>query len=321
MIMMVNRELLIMRLTQKIGTNEMNKITINNKKFNFVMDFKDDTSVRHSFNALTKAIFDFDFEDYYKSGYWNERYIPYALLVDGKVVANVAVNVLEFCVLGESQRYIQIGTVMTDQAYRNQGLSRFLLQAVINEWQDKSDMIYLFANDTVSDFYPKFGFSKKLEYQYRKVMDRKERGKSVRRLKMDEPKNRALLFGLADNTRCFSKLSAMHNTALVMFYATSFKKENFYYIEDLDAAVFVEYKSDTLHLNDIFCPHELSVDAVTSAMARPGIDRVVLGFTPADTAGYTCELYFEEDTTLFILTKDKSIFDDHKLMLPILSHA
>lgn len=305
----------------KIGDLNMKKITINQTSYDFTSDFKDDASIRYGFNSLAKATFDFDFEDYYNSGYWNERYIPYALLDAGKVVANVAANILDFSVCQEMKRYIQIGTVMTDTAYRNRGLSKYLLQTVLMEWQNKSDMIYLFANDTVLDFYPKFGFTKKLQYQYKKPVIGNKAAITVLPLKMDSSEDRSLLFRLSDNTRCFSNLSAMHNTGLVMFYATSFMKDNFYYIKHLDAAVFAEYKGRTLYLNDIFSPQAISVDEVILAMAKQDTNQVVLGFTPIDTEAYTCKPYQEENDTLFVLTKDKSIFDKHKLMFPILSHS
>lgn len=49
---------------------------------------------------------------------------------------------------------------MTDVKYRDQGLLRIIMEKVIAEWKDKCELIYLFANDSVLDFYPKFGFDK-----------------------------------------------------------------------------------------------------------------------------------------------------------------
>lgn len=299
----------------------MKKITIHNKNYTLVSDFKDCPTLRASFNALAKNTFDFDFETYYQSGYWNERYIPYALLDGDKVVANVAANILKFSVLGEEKSYIQIGTVMTDVAYRNRGLSKFLLEFVIAEWQDRSDLIYLFANDSVLDFYPKFGFFKKSEHQYTKSIFQNSTDFSVQHLDMHVQKNRDLLHTLSYNTCAFSKLCALQNTALVMFYATSFMAENVYYLDALEAAVFAEYKEDTLYLNDIFCRQPLDLDQVISIMTRPNICKVVLGFTPIHTVGYHCESYLEEDSTLFVLADGATIFDWEKVMLPILSHA
>ncbi|MCS4521567.1 GNAT family N-acetyltransferase [Clostridium botulinum] len=65
-------------------------------------------------------------------------------MLDGdNVVSNVSVNIIDFLILGEEKRYVQIGTVMTDEEYRGQGLCRALMERVIKEWEDKCDLIYL----------------------------------------------------------------------------------------------------------------------------------------------------------------------------------
>ena len=63
--------------------------------------------------------------------------------------------------LKTQKNYIQLGTIMTDKNYRNQGLSKYLMNIVLKEFSEKNDEVYLFANDSVLYFYPKFGFQKK----------------------------------------------------------------------------------------------------------------------------------------------------------------
>lgn len=48
---------------------------------------------------------------------------------------------------------------MTHPDYRGQGLAKKLLEHVIAKYEDQYDFLYLFANDTVLDFYPKFDLS------------------------------------------------------------------------------------------------------------------------------------------------------------------
>ncbi|WP_171903874.1 hypothetical protein [Cellulosilyticum sp. I15G10I2] len=38
------------------------------------------------------------------------------------------------------------------------GGRRILIEKVITEWDDNSNLLYLFANDSVLDFYPRFRF-------------------------------------------------------------------------------------------------------------------------------------------------------------------
>lgn len=152
----------------------MEWVKIGKDYYVFAKGYKDDNKLRESFNELTQNTYGFDFEEWYKSGYWNDKYIPYSIIDKDRVVANVSVNTVYFNILGQEKLCIQIGTVMTDTEYRGRGLSRFLLERVIKEWKDKCEMIYLFANDSVLDFYPKFGFEKEQEYISYKYINKPE---------------------------------------------------------------------------------------------------------------------------------------------------
>ena len=114
----------------------MEHIAVNGKTYGFAVNFKYNDSIRNSFNSLTRKIYGFDFEEWYKNGYWKDRYIPYALLYGNDVIANVSVNIIDYLLMEEKMRYIQIGTVMVDKEYRNKGLSRFLMEKVIEEWRE-----------------------------------------------------------------------------------------------------------------------------------------------------------------------------------------
>ncbi len=121
----------------------MEHIKIDNKIYGYAVGIKDNDELRTSFNSLTRKTYGFDFEEWYQNGYWKDRYILYVLLDDEKVVSNVSVSVIDFLVMNEKKRCIQIGTVMTDEEYRNRGLNKFIMQKVLEEWKDKSDTIYL----------------------------------------------------------------------------------------------------------------------------------------------------------------------------------
>lgn len=131
-----------------------------------IKNYRENDELRHSFNELAKKTFWIDFEDWYQSGYWTDRYNPYSIVLDGKVVANVSVNQTNFVVNGESKHYIQLGTVMTEEAYRNRGLIRRIMEEIDKDYADKIDGIYLFANNEVLSFYPKFGFRTAKQYEY-----------------------------------------------------------------------------------------------------------------------------------------------------------
>ena len=131
-----------------------------------ISNYRDNEILRTSFLELAREIFGLNFSSWHDNGYWGDRYIPYSVADGDKIVANVSINKLDFIIEGRSLRALQIGTVMTHPDYRSKGLSASLMNHILEEYKGKYDFMYLFANDSVLDFYPKFGFERVEEFLY-----------------------------------------------------------------------------------------------------------------------------------------------------------
>lgn len=299
----------------------MELIQINNITYGFSKDFKHDQEIRASFNELTEATFEFNFENWYLNGYWNDNYIPYSLLHKNKVISNVSVSKMEFIIENKKKVGIQIGTVMTDKEYRYRGLSKFIMKQVINEWKEKSDFIYLFANDSVLDFYPKFDFEIIDEYQYSKQLNVTNTLKSsLKKLNIDDKYDKELFLSNVNDSRPISKLSMQNNTSLIMFYCSSFKKNSIYYLEKLKTTIIMDIEDSTLYLNDIFSKERVKLNDVIQLITNKAMKRVILGFTPLDETDFQRSLLKTEDT-LFVIKDKANYFKNNKWMFPVLSHA
>jgi len=292
---------------------------INGDIYKFINNVRENDKIRNSFNILAQNNFELSFEAWHQNGYWGEDYIPYCLLKYDKVVANVSVNIIKTRWNEEKRIYIQLGTVMTDKEFRNKGLSSFLIKKVLEEWRDKCHAIYLFANDGVLDYYPKFGFQKAKEYQYSKSINKKNG--LVRKLNMDKDGDKQLLLDLYKNSTPFSSLPMEGNEGLLMFYCSQFMKENIYYIREHEAIVVAEYNDENLICYDIFCKGNGSLDEILSIIAEENTKTAILGFTPKVTKDFKINKLHEEDTTLFILKGKENLFSSNRLMFPVLSHA
>ena len=60
--------------------------------YQLITDYRDDASLRHSFNRLAEKTFGLNFEDWYQNGLWSDSYRPFSIVRDGEIVANVSVN-------------------------------------------------------------------------------------------------------------------------------------------------------------------------------------------------------------------------------------
>lgn len=296
------------------------KLTIGDKEYIFLIGYQNENKYRAAFNNLAKKIFGFTFEEWYRAGYWNEKYIPYTLFDEEKAVANVSVNIMDFNTFDEQQRYIQIGTVMTDEKYRNKNLNRFLMEKVLDDWSEKCDFIYLYANNSVLELYPKFGFESVNEYEYFKSVDKTVGNGNFEKLNMNLKADKKRLYRCAKNSKSFGKLSMRENADLVMFYCTSFLKESVYYIKSLDVIAVAIFNDNQLHLWDVFGRVEVELDKIIYSLVNSQIDEILLGFTPVDCRAYEVRKISGEDA-LFIQKVQTKLFDENRVMFPLLSHA
>jgi hypothetical protein len=296
------------------------KIILKDREYTFLVGYQKEDSFRSAFEQLSMKTYGLSFEPWYQSGYWREKYIPYTLFDGEKAVANSSVNIMDFKTFGEQKRYIQIGTVMTDIDYRNRGLNKFLLEKIIEYWNGKCHFIYLFANSTVLDFYPKFGFSRVKEYEYSKPIVAKLINGDLEQLNMDMQVNRDKLYDYAKNSVAFSTLSMSENADLVLFYCITSLRDCVFYVKSLDVIAIAKFNNHQLQLMDVFAKHEVTLDAIIKVFYGQPINKVILGFTPKDTAGFECKEICNDDT-LFVQSGKTQLFDENKVMFPLLSHA
>jgi predicted GNAT family N-acyltransferase len=293
------------------------KLMIANEEYTLIKNYKENEKYRLSFNNLAKKVYGIDFEEWYQQGYWGDKYCPYSIVHKEEVIANVSVSPIDFFANGKIYHTLQIGTVMTEEAYRRKGLSKELIDIILKEYEKTCELIYLYANDTVLDFYPKFGFVQAEEYNYSKTVVKGENKLTYRKLNIKESKDKALIIRLVTNTDTIAMISMVGNLGLDMFYLSSFMAEDIYYIEDLDLVAVAEFDGDNMFLLDVFCEHEVDLDMVIRALMNNTEGKVTLGFTPQDITSYTCELLREEGSTFFIKGEDFN----NKGRFPLLSHA
>ncbi len=222
-----------------------------NSNYAMVKAYQDNALLRNSFNNLAGEIFALNFEDWYQNGYWGEKYIPYSIVDRGVVVANVSVNIMDFEYNGTMKRYLQIGTVMTKESHRNQGLSRFLMEEVLKDFKSNVDGMFLFANDTVLNFYPKFGFHEGKEYQYTKDIDTQTEFIAIP-IPMNDKEDWKALEEAINSSVGNSSLDSRFNVELIMFYVTKFMNNNVFFIESQNAYVIAEIDEDQLKLFNFF---------------------------------------------------------------------
>ena len=287
-----------------------------------ISNYMTDDSSRSMLNELTRKTFGFDFEGWVKDGYFEGDYIPYSFVEDGKMISNVSANKMHFLQRGIEKNYIQIGTVMTDELYRKQGLARKLIEHVISTYENECDGIYLFGNLSALDFYLKNGFRMINQYRYFVKEEYIKKTEGSRFLPVNEMgediKDKYLQ--LVRNSCYASSFEQINKYGLQMFYTAGF--DNVFYAEDIDCFAIID-DEDGVALQSVLCKEKI---ALTDVIGRLDMvtDQLRLGFTPLDEDLYLCtsELYDgADDYRLFYRGEELEAVERDKLYFPELSHA
>lgn len=291
----------------------------------FIKCLETNKELRSSFNQLALATFDLSFEEWYRSGYWSSKYRTYSYRLGDRIISNASVNVMQFELSGQTIDALQIGTVMTNEAFRGQGLASQLIGTIIKEWQSKSDLIYLYANDESASFYPNFGFERVYEYAYScPVSSLKTSSVQLTKLDLSKAADLELLHQKYLQNNPFSAVRMIDNVELLMFYCGSIFSEAIYYIDGYDVVIIAQSEGKELHCFDIFGNASCSLEDILSCLPQvhSQVETLGLGFTPISDELFVKAPILDYDN-LFVLKDSKigNLFDESQLILPLLSHA
>lgn len=308
-----------------------------------IRDYMQDAAARAALGALTQAAFGFDFEAWAARGFCARgAYVPYSFEEEGRILSNVSVNRMEFCLNGEKRRWLQLGTVATREDMRGRGLARRLVEIALADSMDGCDGVYIFANPEAAGFYEKCGFTRGIEYRSfpraeaylntdARLSSMRERGDSCAEARLDTgarfvPVNpgdgRALAAyqRAVRETKPYAALWQENGFGLAMFYTMN--AENAYYCPALDAHAVVEDGS----LNAVFARNMPLLRAVLAALAASeNVETpTVIGFTPRPEDADACVREPWDGGDDYRLYGRGRVLEEiaaNRLCFPALSHA
>lgn len=258
------------------------------------------SQLKQSFLQLAQETFGLEFEQWDELGYWNNTYCPYAFEVDGEIVANVSVNVGTMLVEGTTYQAIQIGTVMTHPAFRGQGLSRKLMEKVLEDTASAA-ILYLFANESVLNFYPKFGFSTRRQATFSlATKDLNLQPTEIKKVDISDEAARKLFYETIKHRMPVSlKMSMLQNESIVMFHALTQYKDALYYVPKFSAFVIATEQAGRFQLIDVIAKQYVDLQALIESLPI-NASLVELGFTPDHLTVPVQQGVLHDDGAMFV---------------------
>lgn len=268
------------------------------------MDFVIGEDVRNmykeSFFQLARDIFSLDFSQWDALGYWTPTYKPHCFVQDGHVIANVSVTFATMVIEGTTKKVAQIGTVMTAPKYRGQGLSKKLMDYVLDTYKD-IDLFYLFANETVLDFYPRFGFKAVPQFVSEVALkDVPSERTNIKKLDFHDDATRQFIYDMAkQRVPASTTVGVIGNEDIVMFHALLAYSDAIYYLQDFEVIVIGYEEDDVFELVDVIAKKEIVLEPLLNVLPAK-VKNIRFGFTPNELSLHIATSELQEDGAFFI---------------------
>ncbi|MCL2421887.1 MAG: GNAT family N-acetyltransferase [Defluviitaleaceae bacterium] len=228
-----------------------------------------------------QEVFGFSFAPWFEQKLWDERYISYSIIEEGKMLSNVCIYKTEMLVQGQRAQALSFGAVGTRKCAKGKGLSRLLMEHVLS--LHPNTPAYLFANESVLDFYPRFGF--RPVQTYKPVITAKINNDPAKAIKLDEDDE--IVTKAISERAVFSNLVDCLNTAPIqMFHMLLEYAEDIYYLPAHDAVVIAQQEGSELFIADVMAKKPIDFETLKAALPFESVDTIEFGFSP-DWLGVT----------------------------------
>ncbi|XXF80000.1 GNAT family N-acetyltransferase [Myxococcaceae bacterium GXIMD 01537] len=219
-----------------------------------------------------------DFRRWCTWGEWNEDYRAFAVLEEGRVVANTSVTRMHLRVAGRDVTGYQLGAVGCVPSHRGRGLARVTMQAALDHCGDAP--VLLFANKNVLSFYPRFGFTPRAQSLFGASFQAEPGGEPAPVLDLADPRVRAGLHALTARGLPVTERFGAHDYASIAswYAATAFSRPLRQLHEH--AWVFAEVEDGTLYVDDIYALEPFDLRPHIPRLIDRPITAVHFGFTP-----------------------------------------
>ncbi|MBP1989876.1 GNAT family N-acetyltransferase [Paenibacillus eucommiae] len=288
-----------------------------------ISNYRDNESCRDSFNRLASLVYGIDFEEWHQKGFWDDTYICHSILSNNEVVSNISVSKMTLTINGLNRKAIQIGTVMTHPDFRGRGLSGILMLQVLETYKHDCDLFFLFANSSVLDYYPKFGFTAISESQFKLHIDPiANLGISLRKLDPSKAADLEFIKRMVLSRKPISeRFGVGNNQGIFMFYVLNVFPQSLYYSPEDEAIIVFQQEGQTLHVYDVVSQNIVNWDGLLPRLANEQTQTVHFHFTPEQ---FTSNAEFQpvdgNEDVLFVQSKE-TLNLHSAFCAPITAHA
>lgn len=222
-----------------------------------------------------------DFRPWYRRGGWTAAYGAHGLLEGDALVANVSVMRTPVIIEGRELRGAQLGAVGTVPESRGRGLQRPLMERVLAELAGSADLVFLYANDSVLEFYPRFGFRRVEETSFELEVALEPAADPAPTLDLDSSAQvAAWMAACARSVPPTERVGLRDYGSVALWHACAFYPGEVRELREGECYAVSVRRGDTLVLLDLAAPRRFDLLPVLPRLIDAPVSRVRFGFCP-----------------------------------------
>jgi ribosomal protein S18 acetylase RimI-like enzyme len=222
-----------------------------------------------------------DFRRWYAAGGWTADYEAHGVADGDELVANVSVMRMRLVIDGREVSGAQLGAVGSVPERRGQGLVRPLMERVLAALDREVELVLLYANDSVLDFYPRFGFRRVPEHAFELDAAIEPASDPAPPLALDDLGQRARwLDACARSLPPTERFGAKGYGSIALWHVCNFHRRDVRVLEEGEAYAVAVQRGDTLHLLDLAATRPFDLLAAAPRLVHGPAARIRFGFCP-----------------------------------------
>ena len=215
-------------------------------------------------------------------GGWTDGYEVFAIVDDGRIVSTIGRSRMHMVIEGQGRAGYQLGAVATLPPYRRQGLARQLMNWVIGELTEPDQPIILFANASVLDFYPRFGFKRIPQRRSFTRAALQPSGAQAPRCDLSDASDRSRLATLCAATPPTRGHLTARDYYWLALWNLSCGSAAVSWIPEFKAAIATTVEDERLVVHDVFAAQPFDLRLVVPTLITQPIAELEFLFDPGD---------------------------------------
>ena len=196
-----------------------------------------------------------------------------------RMLANICLKKCDLVIDGQPLTAYQLGAVAVRAGYRGRGLARRLVEHILT--RHPQSPLFLFGNESVVDFYPRFGFRR--VFESRPFIDRQTGSAPGRAVKVS-PAAPLVEHYLNNGRQASPGFYCANGRPVERFHLLLSYADDIYHLPDHDALVIAREEEKDIFIPYLNAPETADYVRLFEALPFPG-KRLKLGFAPAQNLG------------------------------------